>query len=245
MTTPLRIELDRTSPVPLYHQVAAGIETAITEGRLRAGVLLENEVALAGRLGISRPTARQALGSLVDRGLLVRRRGVGTQVAPERVRRPAGLTSLNEDLAASGRRPDTRILEYCPTEATPEMSRELEVDAGTSVVVVRRLCLADAEPIAVMTNLLRREIAPAEAELAERGLYASLRSRGVQPALARQRIGARLATESEARMLQEPGRTPLLTIDRIAFDDTGAVIEVGHHYYRASRYDYETTLFAR
>ena len=114
VTTPLRIELDRTSPVPLYHQVAAGIETAITEGRLRAGVLLENEVALAGRLGISRPTARQALGSLVDRGLLVRRRGVGTQVAPERVRRPAGLTSLNEDLAASGRRPDTRILEEEP-----------------------------------------------------------------------------------------------------------------------------------
>lgn len=243
--TPLRIDLDRSSPVPLYHQVAAGIEAAITDGRLCAGASLENEIALAARLGISRPTARQALASLVDRGLLVRRRGVGTQVAPERVRRPVGLTSLHDDLVASGRQPGTQVLAHEEVDAGAELARELEVGLGTPVVVLRRLRTADDEPIAVMTNYLRAEIAPSADELAAQGLYESLRQRGVQPALARQRIGARLASPAEAHMLAESGRTPLLTIDRVAYDHAGAVVEVGHHYYRASRYDFETTLFAR
>lgn len=245
MTAPLRIDVDRSSPVPLYHQVAEAIEGAITDGRLPAGSLLENEIALAGRLGISRPTARQAMASLVDRGLLVRRRGVGTQVAPEHVRRPVGLTSLHDDLVAAGRLPTTRLLEFAAVAASAEQARELEVVPGTAIVTLRRLRLADGEPIAVMANLLRAEIAPTERELEEHGLYESLRRRGVEPSLARQRIGARLAKPAEARLLAESGRTPLLTIDRIAYDPAGAVIEVGHHFYRASRYGYETTLFAR
>jgi hypothetical protein len=55
---PLAITLDRASSVPLHHQVASAIEAAIGDGRLTAGQLLEKEVALAARLGISRATAR-------------------------------------------------------------------------------------------------------------------------------------------------------------------------------------------
>ena len=55
----LRINIDRRSPVPLYCQVSAQIEDAIASGHLRPGSKLENEVALANRLGLSRPTIRQ------------------------------------------------------------------------------------------------------------------------------------------------------------------------------------------
>jgi DNA-binding GntR family transcriptional regulator len=47
----LRINIDRCSPVPLYCQVSAQIEDAIASGHLRPGSELENEVALANRLG--------------------------------------------------------------------------------------------------------------------------------------------------------------------------------------------------
>ena len=75
---------------------------AIEHGSLTPGSLLGNEIELAGRLGLSRPTVRQAIQSLVDKGLLVRRRGVGTQVVHSQVKRPLELSSLYDDLEAAG-----------------------------------------------------------------------------------------------------------------------------------------------
>ena len=74
------VALDRGSPVPLYFQVATRLQEQIERGELPVGGRLENEVELADRLGVSRPTMRKAIGYLVERGMLVRRRGVGTQI---------------------------------------------------------------------------------------------------------------------------------------------------------------------
>src|SRR3954466_4156459 len=107
----LDITLDRNSPVPLYHQLAQSIEHAINTGVLAPGDRLENELSLTSRLGLSRPTARQAIQELVKKGLLVRKRGVGTQVVRSQFRRDERLSSINEDLAKAGKRPSTRLLE--------------------------------------------------------------------------------------------------------------------------------------
>ncbi len=97
-----------------------------------------------------------------------------------------------------------------------------------------------------MTNYLPVEIAPPDAEELERsGLYQSLRGRGVHIRLASQRIGARAASRSEARLLDEKPGAPLLTMDRTAFDDSGRAVEFGTHCYRAARYYFDTTLVDR
>jgi DNA-binding GntR family transcriptional regulator len=241
---PLRIDLDRTSPVPLYHQVAQAIQAAIDDGRLTPGEMLENEISLANRLGISRPTARQALRELVDKGHLVRKRGAGTHVAPARIRRPVDLTSLFDDLTKSGKTPTTVVLEHEVVPAPTEVAAALDLTDGTEVLRLRRLRLADGEPLAVMTNYLPLAIAPTRDELEHDGLYDCLRARGIHPRIARQRIGARLATSGEARILEEPARSALLTMERTAFDESGGVVEFGQHIYRASRYAFDTTLFA-
>ncbi len=244
MADPLRIELDRSSPVPLYHQVATAIESHIQSGTLTPGDFLENEVALAARLGISRPTARQALQELVDKGRLVRKRGVGTRVAPERIRRTVELTSLKSDLERAGRHPSTEVLGYETIPADSDVASALELPVGTPVVHVERLRLADGEPLAVLSNYLDVQTAPSREELDTLGLYEALRQRGIQPAVARQRIGARTATEAEAKVLDEEPHSALLTMERTAYDDAGAVVEFGRHIYRASRYMFDATLFA-
>ena len=244
MSQPLRIELDRSSPVPLYHQVAQAILAAIEDGRLTPGELLENEISMATRLGISRPTARQALRELVDKGQLVRKRGAGTRVAPARIRRPVDLTSLYDDLSKSGQAPTTEVLELATVPAPPEVAAALDIPPETEVVMMRRLRRADGEPIAVMTNYLPAAIAPTRAELEADGLYDCLRGRGIKPRIANQRIGARSASAAEARMLDEPPRAAVLTMERTAFDEAGSAVEFGQHIYRASRYSFDTTLFA-
>ncbi|WP_235857037.1 GntR family transcriptional regulator [Occultella glacieicola] len=240
-----RVALDRSSPVPLYHQIAEAMKAMITSGDLPAGTRVENELAMAARLGVSRPTARRAFQDLVEQGLLIRRRGIGTQVASELIRRPVELTSLYDDLAAAGRTPRTEVLSLEAHPADHIIAERLGVEPGAEVVTIERLRFADDEPLALMTNHLRAEIAPTEAELAEVGLYAALRATGVQMRLARQTIGARLATAAEARVLDERPRAALLTMERIAFDDVNAVVEFGSHLYRGSRYTFDTTVVAR
>src|SRR5215218_7738278 len=108
--SPASITVDRTSPVPLYYQVAQRLEHAIESGDLPAGTRLDNELVLADQLGVSRPTLRRAIGYLVDRGYVVRRRAVGTQVVQPKVRRPVQLSSLYDDLATGGKNPRTKVL---------------------------------------------------------------------------------------------------------------------------------------
>ncbi|MGW0068563.1 GntR family transcriptional regulator, partial [Streptosporangium sandarakinum] len=116
--TRLDIDLDRSSPVPLYFQMAERIAEAIQNGELPSGTRLDNEVQLADQLGLSRPTVRQAIQYLVDKGLLVRKRGVGTQVVHGQVKRAVELTSLYDDLRRAGQQPETRVLsiETVPAE---------------------------------------------------------------------------------------------------------------------------------
>src|SRR4051812_19374934 len=107
----LVLDLDRSGPIPLYYQVASELEKAIQDGTLNPGARLENELALSQRLGLSRPTVRRAIQELVDKGLLVRRRGVGTQIVQGKVTRSVELTSLYEDLERAGQAPRTRLLD--------------------------------------------------------------------------------------------------------------------------------------
>ncbi|NVN48478.1 GntR family transcriptional regulator [Mycolicibacterium hippocampi] len=242
---PLTVELDRSSPVPLYYQLAQAIETAIRDGELSPGDRFENELALAKRLALSRPTTRRAIQELVDKGMLVRKRGVGTQVVQNPVHRRVELTSLFEDLARAGQEPTTRLLEYRVGPPDEEVARELNLGEGREVACIRRLRSANGEPLAVMVNHLPVEIAPDPDELESNGLYQSMRARGVHIRLARQRIGARGATRAEAQLLDEKLNAPLLTMTRTAFDDSGAAVEFGNHCYRAARYYFDTTLVDR
>jgi DNA-binding GntR family transcriptional regulator len=241
----LAVELDRSSPVPLYYQLAQAIEAAIRDGDLAPGDRFENELALAKRLTLSRPTTRRAIQELVDKGLLVRKRGVGTQVVQSSVHRRVELTSLFDDLARAGQEPTTQLLDYHTGEPGEEVARELNLAEGREVVTIRRLRCANGEPLALMLNHLPAELAPDPEELERAGLYQSLRARGVHIRLARQRIGARPATRAEGRLLDEKPGAPLLTMARTAFDDSGSAVEYGTHGYRASRYYFDTTLVDR
>jgi DNA-binding GntR family transcriptional regulator len=241
-----QVLVDRASPVPLYFQVAHQLEQAIESGALPAGTRLDNEIALAEELGLSRPTMRQAIQYLVDKGLLVRKRGVGTHVARSRVRRPVGLTSLFDDLAGSGQEPTTTVLSHSTEPAAAAVAAGLEVPEGTPVLALERLRCTRGEPLAILRNHLRADLIQVEPEmLAQRGLYEVLREAGIRLASATQSIGARRATPAEARLLDETRGAPLLTMRRTAFDDRGMVVEIGDHLYRASRYSFELDLTGR
>lgn len=232
--------LDRSSPVPLYFQLATQLQAAIDDGRLGAGDAIENEVALAKRLGLSRPTARRAIQELVAKGLLVRRRGVGTQVASRMVHRRVELTSLHDDLERDGRAPTTTVLDLQAEVQDSRAAAALELAPGTPLLMLERLRSAGGEPLAVMRNWLPPRFGDlTRDELETTGLYTLLRARGGRPHVARQQIGARTTTAREARLLATRRSAPVLTMSRRAFDAGGAALELGEHCYRSDSYSVE------
>jgi GntR family transcriptional regulator len=242
--------LDRSSPVPLYFQVAQDIEAAILDGRLQPGTRFDNEIQLAGQLGLSRPTMRRAMQYLVDKGVLVRRRGIGTRVVQPKVRRSLGLSSLFEDLQGSGQRPTTKVLSLTVEPASAVVAQALKLAVDTPVTVVVRLRSAADRPIARMANYLPHTVVSGLSDgltvqgLETHGLYQLIRGLGLQLHAADQVIGARTAIAEEARLLGEPRGAALLTMQRTAYDDQGRAVEYGSHIYAASRYSFELSMLA-
>jgi GntR family transcriptional regulator len=238
-----RLVIDRSSPIPLYFQVAQHLEEAINTGAVPTGTLFQNEVDLAASLGLSRPTMRRAMQHLVDKGLVVRRRGIGTRVVQPKLRRPLELTSLYDDLARAGRAPTTEVLSFSHVEAHGEVAERLEVPEKTTVLKLVRLRRADDEPIAKLTNYLPERVDKFDkAELASHSLYELIRRQGVTLHSATQTLGARTATAAEAKLLNEGPRAALVTAQRVTYDDRGIAVEFGNHLYAASRYTFEVNL---
>jgi GntR family transcriptional regulator len=239
------IVIDRSSPVPLYFQVAQHLERAIESGVIPQGTLFENEILLADQLNLSRPTMRRAMQHLVDQGLVVRRRGIGTRVVRPKMRRPLELTSLYDDLANSGQSPATDVLSFRTVEADRVVADMLAASEGDPVVEIVRLRRAAGNPIAKMTNYLpERVVNFDEAALAQRGLYELIRAQGIQLHSATQTVGARTSTAVEAKLLGEARGAAVLTMQRVTYDDHGDVIEYGSHIYASSRYSFEIHLMA-
>jgi DNA-binding GntR family transcriptional regulator len=234
------LRIDRGSPVPLYHQLAEQLSSAIRGGQLEPGDPFENELAMCERLGLSRPTVRRAIQEMVDQGLLVRRRGVGTTVANRKVHRRFELSSLFD-----GRTPRTTVLQLERVQE-PSAATALDLPENTEMLSILRLRLVEDKPLALLHNWLPPEYFDlTREELEETGLYDALRTRGAKPVVARQSIGARMPTPAERRHLNLRGGQPVLTMTRMAFDVAGKAVEFGDHSYRAEDYALEMVVDER
>lgn len=137
--------LDVGSPLPLYHQLAEELLAQIRSGSLGAGHKLPSEHALAEQYGVGRPTVRQATDSLIQRGLLVRRRGSGTYV--QKVPLQVDLFSLAGTLVSldrSGLSPSTRLLRRPRLQRVEDDTSPLH---AREAVRVERLSELDGEPV--------------------------------------------------------------------------------------------------
>jgi DNA-binding GntR family transcriptional regulator len=236
------IRVNKASPIPLYHQMATGIEEAIRSEALPVGAFLPNEIELAARFGLSRPTMRQAISELVKAGLVERQRGVGTRVTRPKLARKAGLTSLYEYLQSEGAAPSTAVLSLERVAPPPGLAELFP--ANEPLWDLRRLRLTKDGPLAVMCNWLPGHLDLTVEALTQDGLYSVLRGQGVKFETARQRIGATGATAEVAALLDVKTGTPCLTLHREAFDQDGGLGEVGDHIYRADRYTIESEVTA-
>lgn len=152
-----RVHKRRGRKSPLVPTIANVLREAVEDGDLPPGAKLANEIVLAERIDVSRPTLRQAISILVHEGTLELRRGVGTFVAEKRPRIRSDverMRSATDLIRAAGREPGTRNLRVDEKEANPAVAAALGLPKKSPVIVITRTRTADSEPLMVCYEYL-------------------------------------------------------------------------------------------
>ena len=238
--------IDKQSPIPLYYQIMSQLREKISEGEYTVDDALPPERELVETYQVSRMTIRQAISELVNEGILIRRKGIGTFVAPPKLEQPLNsLTSFTEDMAQRGMKAGSRIISFREISPDPTIRKTLGLSANEKVFECVRLRLADEEPMALETTTLSVAICPGlqREELENQSLYKVLTERwGVQLSYATQSLEPILAPPYEATLLHVAPGAPLLLIHRITYDQQGQAFEYVKSLYRGDRYKFVTEL---
>ena len=235
--------IERNSPVPLYHQLKLLLSDRINNGEWQVDDMLPTEEQLTERYGLSRTTVRQALRELELEGLISRYRGRGTFVSrPKLSHSPEPHHGLTDFLLQQGRKPGWRVLSADWAPAPAEAARGLQLEQGTAVFCLRRLRLADEEPIGYHVAYVSPAWAAAiDTDLLETG--GSLHYLNAQNQLAGsyadRTIEAVPAPEAVSEALQVEMGSPLLTIHRLVIGRAGKPVEEMRAMYRGDRFQYQ------
>jgi GntR family transcriptional regulator len=237
---------DTNTFVPLYYQLKLHLESQIRSGIWQPGDQVPSESDLGEKFRVSRTTVRQALGELVNQGLLTRVQGKGTFVAHPRIRqRLTRLTGFTEDFEARLMKPASQLLRQGREPASPRVASALEVTEGTHVILLERLRLANELPMAVEISHLREDLFPSfdVEEFPGGSLYAYLAEKfNTIPTIARQDIEAIACPGPKARLLGISKGGPVLHMYRTTFDQLGRPFEQAESFYRGDRYVFQAEL---
>ena len=145
----------RKNGLPAYKQIQGAIVKRLERGLLRPGDLVDSERELAKIHGVSLMTARHALTALEREGLVVRRRGAGTFVAPPKIHFNK-LMSYTEQMSGRGMTVCSKMLSLSVTHTEHEIAARLALPATEPLVKLERLRLSGNEPCAHRDLLLFR-----------------------------------------------------------------------------------------
>jgi GntR family transcriptional regulator, N-acetylglucosamine utilization regulator len=238
--------LDRNSPIPLHSQLRSAIDRKIESGEWTPESQVPSERELCEQFQVSRITVRQALHQLVTDGRLIRIHGRGTYVATSPLKKQLlPLVGFSEDMAARGQRPGARVLRFESANASLAVAQALRLAAGESVLVLRRLRLANGRPMALETVYLPEQLLPGllDESLEDRSLYQLLRQKyTIRPARAVQQWQAVPCPGADAKLLDVRKGSPVLQIQRTTFDSEGRPFEYLESFFRGDRYVFQAEL---
>jgi GntR family transcriptional regulator len=232
-----RAQLDDASPTPLYLQLADIVRSQINGGGIRTGDALPSERELSEAIGISRVTVRKTLDLLLREGLLSRRHGSGTYVAPRIVQPAALLSGFSAEMAVRGHIAGSILIETMTGLPTSDEAMALGLSPDQPVHRLSRVRTADGEPLAIERAVVPASSLPSLSVIGS-SLYAALEAHGARPVRGLQRLQASLATAQEARLLSIPAGAPVLRIERRGFLASGTPAELTRSTYRGDRYDF-------
>ena len=224
---------------PIHARIEADLRQAIADGEWPVGGRIPSEDALRQRYGVSRMTVRAALERMTTAGLLVRRQGVGTFVAKDKIERLASrLLGFHEDALAHGLLPTTRVLAVAMRPLGAEHARLLQLDPKADALHVERLRSTNGEPVGLNAIVVVAPFATVLAGLDFTGsFYEGVQQRlGCDVGEAAQTVEAVHGGRESADLLQVPEAAPMLRVTRVTYLRDGRLLGLTRSLYRGDRY---------
>ncbi|HJZ46395.1 MAG TPA: GntR family transcriptional regulator [Roseiflexaceae bacterium] len=234
--------LNKSSPIPLYYQLAELIKEQIRLGELKPGEQLPAERVLSEEHAISRMTARQAIAYLTREGTLVARHGLGTFVAePKLTHDTLHLLGFTEEIMQRGGNAISRVVEQAIVAPPLRVAGELQLRADELVVKIVRLRLSDDLPLLLETTFIPAYVCPGleRENLATQSLYALLEQRcGLRLKRARQTLESTVANEYESRLFGIVAGLPMILLEGVTTDEQARPVEYFKAIYRGDRFKF-------
>ncbi|MEA4882990.1 MAG: GntR family transcriptional regulator [Clostridia bacterium] len=233
--------LNRRTSIPLYVQIKEQLAGAIRSGKWQPGDRVPSGPELSDEYGVSVMTVRQAIGELVNEGVLVSERGRGTYVARQKLStRLPYFIGFTTEMKLRGYEPKTLIIGKGVTDANADIAARLAIPDGSRVVWYDRLRLADGEPICYETSYFSYGRFPdfpfPEGEYVS-SYYIFEKEYGVQVVRAEQAFHAVKATAKQSKILQIPPESPVLLLVSTEFDGEDSPVQFTLGAYRGDRYN--------
>ncbi len=229
-------------------QVKESIRELINQPGSKNGDILPSERELGEKFNVSRITIRKALSELESEGSIYRIQGKGAFICIEKIPQNLTLlTSYSQDMRERKLSPDSLILSIDSINANNCISDKLQVPLNSPVTIMRRLRLADGEPMAIENCYMREEIGSIIAQSITNGtsLYELFKTKcGIKLYNAMQSIEVASLTNWEKQLLGEDSPNSALLTKRQTFDVNGNVVEYVESKYRSDRYLFHVELFA-
>jgi len=223
---------------PAYRRIQTAIRKRIESTELKAGDIVESERELARLHKVSLMTARHALADLAREGLVERRHGAGTFVAPPKIHFNK-LMSYTEQMAGRGLSVTSRMVLCQLVSDEAEIAARLSLPSSAQLFEIIRVRLANGEAFALETCYLSADEFPGlAAGTLERGsLFSTLENEyGVELAYADEEIDAIAADMKMADSLAIPRGAPLLRIRQLIFSTKGKAVIYVVGLYRSGRH---------
>ncbi len=238
--------IDRSSPLPLYHQLKRILLDKIEQNELQEGDLLPSEQELQDSYGLSRTTVRQTLSDLVNEGWLHRERGRGTFITrPKFMHNPAQRMGASLYLQQEGLEPGWELMDKAWVPCPPGQETRFHLPADTELFRIRRLRLANGKPIGYHVAYVPPGIAEYinHDALTEGGSLRYLRTAPqMEGSHTHRTIEAGAAQQEEVDLLGMKLGQPVLLIERLVLAADGTPLELLWATYRGDRFKYQVVI---
>lgn len=241
------IELDKSIPVPLYYQLKQSIIAEIQGGNLKVGDSIPTEAEFSEKLGISRPTIRQALSELVSEGYLHRMKGKGTFISRPKIdeRFFQQLQSFNQEMLKKGLKPSTEVLDLKKIKGVAGVNEKLKIGPEEELIYLKRLRFADDDPIVYLETYLPYTLCSKllDEDLSNQSLYTLLEEKYDRKILRASRlIEATNAGLEESRLLKIKKNQAICLVKTVAFTQDDVPVEYSIARYRGDRNQFSVEL---
>jgi GntR family transcriptional regulator len=236
----LAVRVDKSSPHPVYLQIAERIRAVLAAAALPAGTPLPSERVLCLQYGVSRMTLRQAFDLLERDGLIDSQRGRGKFVAHRRMaKQQQEMHSFTEEMLSRGATPSSRLLSFRVLEAGPAAGEFFGLPETQTVYAIQRVRCGNGEPLALESIEVPCYLCPnlERFDLANQSLYRILEENyGLELTHCVEEISAARPDRKHKKLLGVPQSAAVLVIKRKTFAANETPVEMGTTIYRGDAY---------